>query len=1138
MKYTIRRSSLASLILLWSAAPVLAACAGSPDPGSTSSSASVPVTTPVQAGALEQTLLLQDPTISAKHVVFRYAEDLWVASRAGGLARRLTSSPGTESSPQLSPDGSMVAFTGQYEGNSDVYVIPVTGGVPKRLTWHPGSDGVLEWTPDGGSVLFRSSRIGYRVSQIYMVPLNGGTPKALELPKVSHASMNDAGTHIAYTAIGDAFRTWKRYRGGRLTSVWIFDRATHEVEVVPRIPANDTFPRWLGGDVYFASDRDDVMNLYRFTPGGSDVEQLTKYTDYHIRSMDSGGGAVVFEQAGALHVFDPASGSIEDLAISVPSDGLTAVPRWQPVEGQVRGAAIAPNGKRAVFEARGEIITVPKEHGDARNLTRSPGVHERSPAWSPDGEEIAWFSDEGGEYRLVVSDRMGREEPRVFELGGAGFYYDLQWSPDGEKLMFSDKANKLNYLMLESGEITEVADVQGSLGVLRPTAVWSHDSKWIAFQNRNTRTLYDQIALYELATKTTTTVTDDFAMSGDPAFSTDGKYLYFTASIDQGPGLMGLNMTTSSTPNASTNLYVAVLQADEPNPLFPKSDDAVDEKKKKDEEDADSEEENGEEEEGADESPEEETAEEGEGEEEDEEEEDEEEEGPAIDLEGLDQRILALPVASSRYGNLACAGDKLLFLEMGSGGGRRRGGGGATLKSFDFDSREAKELKKGIRGFSVSADGKSLLTSSGGSFSITDAKGGDGKTLGIDSVRVRVEPELEWPQILREVWRIERDYFYDEQFHGVDWPAMWERWKVFLPHVKHRADLTMMIQELIGELCCGHNYVGGGDRPGAPAGISVGLLGADFEVTGGRFRIARILRGQNWNPTLRAPLTEPGVDAAEGDYLIAVNGQDLTAADNLYQAFEYTAGKQTDLTLSVNADGSEARTVTVVPTSSEGQLRFRTWIEDNRKRVEELSGGRLAYVYMPDTGGRGRAFFNRDFFSQLDKEGVVLDERYNGGGQVADYVIELLSRDVMSYWMNREKWLGYSPSGVMTGPKVMIINENAGSGGDWMPWAFKKFGVGPLVGPRTWGGLVGISGYPPLIDGGMVTAASFGIMDTDGTWAVENVGVAPDHEVIEWPADIIAGKDPQLEKAVELALEALATQEKKPLPTYHPPSKR
>ena len=1074
------------------------------------------------ATAEDETLLLQEPTVSEDHVVFVYASDLWVVGREGGDARRLTSNPGVESSPKLSPNGRWVAFTGQYEGNPDVYVISIDSGMPKRLTWHPGGDQVVDWHPDGEQVLFRSARSSDApVRKLFLVSVEGGIPRELAIPKANHASYNGDATRIAYTPFRDAFRSWKRYRGGTTPPIWIFDPETRKVEVVPHENASDTFPGWLDGNVYFASDRNETMNLFRYQPGSNRVERLTSFIEFDVRNMDCGGGVVVFEQAGAIHLFDPKDDSSRRLSIRVLSDGLAAIPRWQEVKGHVRSASIAPNGKRAVFEARGEIITIPREHGDARNLTQSPGMHDRSPSWSNDGERIAWFNDESGEYKLVIRDRRGFGEMTSFELGGGGFYHDPIWSPDDEHILFHDKTNRIAYLTLETGQITDVSRIEGSLGEVRPGAVWSPDSKWIAFENRNPRTMYDHIALYELESGKITPLTDGFGFASSPAFSPDNKHLFFQASVELGPKLFGLDMSSSASRSPEGSLYVAVLQKDAENPLAPKSDEAVEEEEEEDEKDADEDADPEKKEDESVEAEETAVAEADEDEKEDEQAGDKkkkEKELPAIDLEDLDQRILALPTGKGNYSNLDCTKKKLLFVE-------RPQGGEPTLKSFDFDSREKEDVKKGVSGFEVSSDGKWILTASReGKFEIAKADGKDAKPLQIASVKVRVEPEEEWPQILREVWRIQRDYFYDENMHGVDWPQMWDRWEDFLPHVRHRNDLTVVIRELIGELACGHQYTRGGETPEAPTGVSVGLLGADFDVADNRYQIRKIYRGQNWNPGMRAPLTAPGVDADEGDYLIEVNGRPIEAQDNLYRLFENTADKQVRLTVSANADGSESRTMTVVPIGNESRLRRQSWIEDNRRRVDELSGGRLAYIYMPNTGNAGRASFDRDFYSQLDKQGVVLDERYNGGGQAANYIIATLSRKVMSYWMNREKWLAQSPFGVMEGPKVMIINESAGSGGDWMPWIFQNTGLGPLVGTRTWGGLVGISGYPPLMDGGSVTAASFGVMDTEGYWAVENVGVYPDHEVIEWPEEILAGRDPQLEKAVQVALERLNSQ--------------
>ena len=1083
-----------------------------------------------------ETLLLQMPAVSETHVVFAHAGDLWLVPRSGGDARRLTSHAGIEVAPRLSPDGRWVAFSGEYEGNRDVYVVAVDGGAPRRLTWHPEEDVVLDWHPDGERVLFRSMRASAtRDWQAFLVDLAGGTPVQHPLPKVFHAAYDETGARLAYTPLVDAFRSWKRYRGGRVPPVWILDAETFEVEEVPHGVASDTFPCWLDGTVYFASDRDGHMNVWRYVPGSGEVEQVTRFEDYDVRNMDAGGGVLAFEQAGAIHLYDPRTERTSRLSIQVRADDLFARARWQEVGDDVRGASLAPNGKRAIFEARGEIVTLPREHGDPRNLTATPGVHERSPLWSPDGQRVAWFSDEGGEYRLVVRDHLGREEARSYDLGGGGFYHDPLWSPDGKHVLFTDKANRLAYVTLESGAVTEVTRVAGALGAVRPSAAWSPDSQWIAFESRNPATLYDKVSLHSLASGASTPITDAFGSAGGPAFSPDGAYLFFTASVDVGPKLFGLDMSSSAAREAAGSVYVAVLKADGKSPLAPRSDEGLGEEDDEEEDgkDGQDDEDGGEEEDAGAEDAEE----DGGGDDAEEEAEEATEAAPAadvpsIDLEGLDQRILALPIDPGRLAGLACAKGKLFYLRLGEGGE-------AVLEGYDLEERKAEKVLDEVRGFELARDGKSLLVArSRNRWSITDLAAKEHDELAVAGVKVFVDPAAEWPQMLREVWRIQRDYFYDPAMHGVDWQAMWERWSVFLPHVRHRADLTLLFAELIGELACGHQYVFGGEMPEVDRGVSVGLLGADWEVDGGRHRIARIYGGQNWNPSQRAPLTAPGVDAREGDYLIAVNGRPVGAGENLYQAFENTADRQVDLTLSANADGSEPRTTRVVPVGSERELRRLSWIERNRRRVDELSGGRLAYVYMPNTGDAGRAAFDRDFYSQLDREGLILDERYNGGGQVADYVIDVLSREVMSYWLNREQWLSRSPFAMIDGPKVMVINESAGSGGDWMPWTFQRRGLGKLVGTRTWGGLVGISGYPPLMDGGGVTAANFGVLDEEGRWAVENAGVTPDVEVVEWPAEILAGRDPQLEKAVAIALEELAQRPPRSRPTYQPPAAR
>lgn len=1051
---------------------------------------------PAEIDPADETLLLRQPTMSATHVAFTYGNELWVASRQGGVARQLTSQLGVEFKPSFSPDGEQIAFSANYGGNTDVYVVSVEGGSARRLTYHPYPDVVCGWHPDGKRVLFRSRRASLApTDRLFLARVDGvGTPQALAIPKVYHASYNADASRIAYTPTRDAFRSWKRYRGGRVPPVWIYDPETHEVEQIPHENATDTFPCWLGGKVYFASDRskDGRMNLYSYTPGSKQAPtQLTELADFDVRNMSAGPDALIVATGGALHIFDPKKGELERIRIRVPSDGLDRRKRWQSVGGAARWGVMAPNGKRVAFEARGEIVTMPRNHGAVRNLSQSPGAHDRSPLWSPDGHRLAWLSDASGEYRLHLRDRLARQPARQLDLGPGGFFYLEGWSPDGEKILFSAKSGRLAYITLKTGQITEVDQITGALGVVTATTDWSPDSRWIVYTRRHPRTLHDHLVLYELASGEKHEITDHFAHATYPAWSKDGKFLFFVATLGTGPRKFGLDMRAGTVNYPSGNIYCVVLSKSTPHPMPTRSDEAVSAPSKAAPKKA----------------------------------------AGLVDLDGIDQRILALPIPAGQHYGLETAKDKLLYLT-------RPRAGQTTLYRFDFASRSQTAVRSDVGGFTIAKDGLNMLVVGRGRWGVCSVTGSGYKELPVSRVQVEVDPSKEWPQILREVWRIQRDFFYDKNLHGVDWDAMWTRWSAFLPHVRHRSDLNVVIAEMIGELACGHQYVSGGEYSSPAREPGTGLLGADYKVEAGRYKIKRIYRGRNWEARTRAPLTEPGVDAKVGDFLIAINGRQLKATDNLYAAFRATVGQPIELTLSANADGSKPRRTTVVPLGDEGSLRRQAWIEGNRARVTKLSDGKLGYTYLPNTAGAGRAAFDRDFYSQIDKAGFVIDERYNGGGKVADYIIDVLNRKPMCYWMTRHGWLGRTPFGTMTGPKVMVINESAGSGGDALPWLFRRHGLGQLVGTRTWGGLVGISGYPVLMDGGRVTSASFGVMDTEGNWAVENVGVAPDHEVIEWPKEVIAGRDPQLEKAVELALKALESAPKEELPVYKPPSKR
>ncbi|MDE3247214.1 MAG: PD40 domain-containing protein [Bacteroidota bacterium] len=1035
----------------------------------------------------QETLLLRSPSASKDKLVFAYASDIWVADRDGSHPVRLTVNPDVEFEPKISPDGKWVAFSGNYDGNVDVYVISVNGGQPKRLTFHPSQDIVRGW--NGDKILFASSRASFstRFQRLFQVDALTGREENLPLPEAHQGSFSTDGGWLAYIKNPDpaeksgVYRPFKLYRGGNMPEVWLFNMANKEIEKVPAGSSNNTKPVWAGGSVYFLSDRDGkVFNIYKYDRGSKQVSQLTHYTDYAVRSLFSNGSELVYEQAGRIFILPVTGTAPKQVPVTVSADIPFNRPHFEKAGNAIRNFDISPTGVRAVFEARGEIITVPLEKGDARNLTNTPGVHERSPAWSPDGKYIAYFSDESGEYQLVLRDQKAIQAPVVIHLNDADFYYTPVWSPDGKKILFSNKHLQLFYADIDTKKVVKIDEDSYDRPDAFFDASWSADSKWITYQ-RKLPNMLRAVFIYELAAAKPMQVTDGRSEAGSPAFSKDGKYLFFTASTDYGRSVGWLDMSSYGN-EPKNNIYALLLSKKTPSPLMPESDEealkgdtskSADASKKA--------------------AP-----------------------APMIETDNLEQRIIALPVPAGNYYHLnGSVEGKLYYVSNTSGE--------TSLMTYDITKRKAESVADNTNDYAISADGKKILYVSGPQYGIaaTGAKiaPGTGK-LNTADLKTLVDPQKEWKQEFNELWRIERDFFYVENMHGADWKAIKAKYEPFLPFVGHRDDLNYLFHEMMAELVIGHNYVGAGDYPD-PVIVNTGLLGADYEVKNGMYQFAKIYSGLSWNPTFKAPLAQPGIQVKAGDYLVAVNGTPVDVNTNLYSLFQNTAGKQ--IRISTNSQPSQAGASewVVQPIANESNLRLMDWVEGNRKKVDELSGGRVAYVYMPNTADDGYTFFNRYYFSQLDKDAVIVDDRFNGGGSAADYVIDLLSRNVTNYWKNRDGDIMKTPQGVIDGPKVMITNEYAASGGDLMPWMFQQKKLGTLVGKRTLGILVGIYNYPELMDGGMMTAPRLGIFSKDGKWVVENEGVKPDIEVEMTPKEVIAGKDPQLEKAVEVLMKQL-----------------
>lgn len=1049
------------------------------------------------------TRLLRTPSISATHVAFAYANNIWIVDRKGGDARRLTSFQGQSSNPKISPDGATVAFSADYGGNTDVYTVPVGGGEPVRLTWHPGADNVQGWTPDGARVMFASSRqtaAPNATPRFWTVPAKGGIAEPMPLPRAYQGKISPDGRRIAYRMNTSWDEERRNYRGGQNRPVWIVDLQSFDLVSPPWTDSKDVDPAWLGETVYFISDRDGIANVWSYDTATRALTQRTRFIDYDVKSLDAGGGAVVFEQAGYLHVLDPRSNKTAQLTINAAGDFPWMMTRFEDVTTRMANISLSPTGKRVLVEARGEIFTIPEEKGDVRNITHSSGSAERQPAWSPDGKWISYFSDRSGEYKLVIESPDGIGAAREIAFEKSAFYYTPVWSPDSKKLLYTDTNLNVWVMDISTGQSKIVGNDPWMVPERTLAPSWSPDSKWVAFASR-LNTLYRAIVVSNVETGEKRQVTDGLADAMYPVWDASGKYLWFLASTDFGLASQWLDMTSYGREETFA-LYLAVLNKTDPSPLLPESDEDPGVGTRSS---------------------------------------DATTKPPAappvvqIDFDRLQQRILAVNgVPSRRYSQLkAGAAGTVFFLEAATAAGAR----GNLLHRFRLSDRKSEQFQSTVAEYAVSADGKKLVyrttppaAAPGApparpSLFLVDAdKGVPSSTQGrLDvTLRMRLDPKAEFAQIFNEGWRLQRDYLYVPNMQGANWPRMKEMYGAMLPHVAHRADLNYLLDNMGAEIAIGHSYVRGGAMPEVPANPG-GLLGADFVIENGRYKIAKIYDAESWNPELRAPLAGPGINVSVGDFIIAVDGVNLAAPDSIYRLLDGTANRQTVLTVNSAPSLQGARQVTVVPVTNDQSLRTRAWVEENRRFVDKRSNGRLAYVYVPNTGQGGFESFNRYYFAQQDRQGAVIDERYNGGGSAADYIIDVLQRDFDGYFNNvaGDRRPFTSPSAGIWGPKVMIINEMAGSGGDLMPWMFRYRKIGPLVGKRTWGGLVHTADTPQFIDGGSMIAPRGGFFTREGKWAVENEGTAPDIDVENWPKDVIAGRDPQLERAVDEALRLL-----------------
>ncbi|NGY06510.1 S41 family peptidase [Solimonas terrae] len=1094
--------------------------------------------------AADDSTLMRFPTIHGDSVVFEAHGNLWEVDRNGGTARRLTSEPGFELMPRFSPDGQWIAFTGQYQGNRDVYVIPATGGVARRLTFHSDvvddaplrwgpNNMVLGWTPDSKSVVFLSRAEAWNswYGKLFSVALGGGTPQALPLDRGGLMSYSPDGRQIAYNRIFRNFRTWKRYDGGLAQDIHIYDFASRQLTRVTDWKGTDTAPMWYGRTIYFLSDRDANrrVNLWAYDLDSKQYREVTHFSDYDIDfpSLGVAGGAdgIAFQQGGKLYVLDLPSEKLHALDVRVPDDGLQTSERYVDARDFIRYDDVAqqpdydlsPTGKRVLISARGDVFSVPAEHGNTRNLTQTSNADEDHPAWSPDGTRLAYTTDVDGEQQIAVRPAGGGDE-KILTHFDRGYFYQPVWSPDGDRLAFSDNEHRLWVMSLAGGAPTSIA--QDKLQEIHDYS-WSPDGRWLAYSVTADNTVR-AIWLYSVATGKATRVSEmrdnDFA----PIFDPGGKYLYFVSTRHELPTFSESEFNVATL--KSTGVYVATLKADAPSPFAPRSDEAAykpddDKKGDKDKQDGD----------------------------------DHWKPGASkpidIDLDGLMQRAVPLPVPPADITGLDVRDDKVFYLTAPSQ--TIEGplpGEKPALHVYDMKERKDATLVEDLDGFRIAADGGKLLYKKDKDLFIIDAKPPEGdkkdddrKPLDLSHLRTKIDPRAEWQEMFASAWRLDRDFFYSTKMNGVDWAAVRASYQKLLPLLGSREDLNYVIGEVQGELGNSHTYVGGGDDNNPVAKVPTAMLGADItlDAASGRYRLAKIYRGDNTREGYRAPLSAPGIKVNDGDYLLAIDDHELKAPTDPYSLLVGKSDDTVKLTIASSANGKR-RDVVVEPVANELSLREQAWIDHNRATVDKLSGGRIGYIYLSDMESLGMQQFVRQFYNQLDKQALVVDDRWNGGGFIDQIVLERLRRILVGMSTNRERAAMPIPQQLIDGPKACLINHYSASDGDIFPFYFRKYGLGPLIGTRTWGGVRGIRGYWSLLDGGYITVPEDSLYGLDSQWVMENHGVDPDIEIEDSPGALLADHDEQLETAVNYLLGEL---KKKPgglppapelLPAYPP----